>query len=337
MRPRLRREGASAARAAWAAARAPPRRTPPATRGRLGRLIRAAPPAPARRRAPSPATPAPAGPAHGARPTTIEPRLGARPQRKEHGVRADRPKERDGDRSIGRSRMAGDPMCASTRNRDDGLMRTLAATTRPTTPHSSGRGGAPARRQATLLGRIVGWCFDHRIKAVGLWLVALFTIFGAAGAVGSQFSTSSSVPDSGSAAGFAVLEEHFPDLGTGGQSGTIVFQARARGRGPRGESGHGRAVPTRRRRLPRRRRRATASGRHRHLAVRRGRPGPDRPRRAARRPGRLRPGEPVRRRRRHRVGTPRVRRSAPTLPRSTASKCCRAASTSPWSSLRRRS
>jgi putative drug exporter of the RND superfamily len=33
------------------------------------------------------------------------------------------------------------------------------------------------------------------------------------------------VPDSDSAAGFAVLEEHFPELGTGGQSGTIVFRA----------------------------------------------------------------------------------------------------------------
>jgi putative drug exporter of the RND superfamily len=105
-------------------------------------------------------------------------------------------------------------------------MRTPTTTTRPTTPRASGQGGAPARRHATLLGRIGGWCFDHRAKAIGLWLVALFTIFGAAGAAGSRFSTSSAVPDSGSAAGFAVLEEHFPALGTGGQSGTIVFQAR---------------------------------------------------------------------------------------------------------------
>ncbi len=77
-----------------------------------------------------------------------------------------------------------------------------------------------------MLGRLAGWCFDHRIKAVGLWLVALFTIFGAAGTVGSNFSASSAVPGSGSAAGFAVLEEHFPELGTGGQSGTVVFKAR---------------------------------------------------------------------------------------------------------------
>jgi RND superfamily putative drug exporter len=51
-------------------------------------------------------------------------------------------------------------------------------------------------------------------------------IFGAAGVLGSHFSGSSAVPGSGSAAGFAVLEEHFPALGTGGHSGTIVFEAR---------------------------------------------------------------------------------------------------------------
>jgi putative drug exporter of the RND superfamily len=82
-----------------------------------------------------------------------------------------------------------------------------------------------ARTQSSLLGRLAGWCFDHRIKAVVIWLVALFTIFGGAGIVGSNFSTTSGVPNSGSAAGFAVLEKHFPELGTGGQSGTIVFKA----------------------------------------------------------------------------------------------------------------
>ena len=105
-------------------------------------------------------------------------------------------------------------------------MRTSSTTTRPTTTLTAGRGGDPAGRRSTMLGRIAGWCFDNRIKAVGLWLLALFMIFGAAGTVGSRFSASSAVPGSGSAAGFAVLEEHFPHLGTGGQSGTIVFRAR---------------------------------------------------------------------------------------------------------------
>jgi len=78
---------------------------------------------------------------------------------------------------------------------------------------------------ASLLGRVGGWCFDHRRAAVGLWLTALVVIFGAAGVAGTAFGSSSDVPGSDSTAGFAVLEEHFPELGTGGQSGTIVFRA----------------------------------------------------------------------------------------------------------------
>jgi putative drug exporter of the RND superfamily len=85
---------------------------------------------------------------------------------------------------------------------------------------------SPSAPPATsLLGRIAAWCFDHRLKAVGLWLVALVAIFGAVGAVGPSFSGNAQVPGSGSAAGFAVLAEYFPELGTGGQTGTIVFRA----------------------------------------------------------------------------------------------------------------
>ncbi len=108
-------------------------------------------------------------------------------------------------------------------------MRTSATTAIPTTSPAtltSNAGGVRAQRQPTLLGRVAGWCFDHRLKAVGLWFVALLMIFGAAGTMGSHFGTSSAVPGSGSAAGFAVLEQHFPELGTGGQAGTIVFRAR---------------------------------------------------------------------------------------------------------------
>ena len=109
---------------------------------------------------------------------------------------------------------------------DDDLMLTSTKTASPSTSLTAGSGSEAVPPTVTFLGRIAGWCFDHRIKAVGLWLVALFMIFGAAGVVGSHFSGSSEVPGSGSAAGFAVLEEHFPALGTGGQSGTIVFEAR---------------------------------------------------------------------------------------------------------------
>ncbi len=102
---------------------------------------------------------------------------------------------------------------------------------RPPPPQRARRRPPPAAgpgplRPVTRLGRVAGWCFDHRGRAVIVWLVALFAVFGLAGALGPHFSSSSGVPDSGSAAGFAVLAEHFPELGTGGQSGTIVFTAR---------------------------------------------------------------------------------------------------------------
>ncbi len=89
-------------------------------------------------------------------------------------------------------------------------------------PASSGTATVPA---PGALARLGAWCFDHRRAAVGIWLVVLFAVLGAAGAVGPDFSASSDAPDSESADGLAVLEEHFPQLGTGGASGTIVFRA----------------------------------------------------------------------------------------------------------------
>jgi RND superfamily putative drug exporter len=80
-------------------------------------------------------------------------------------------------------------------------------------------------RPTSFLGRVAGWCFDHRAKAIGVWFLAFVAIFGTVGAVGSQFNSNAQVPGSGSAAGFAALAEHFPELGTGGQTGTIVFRA----------------------------------------------------------------------------------------------------------------
>ena len=78
---------------------------------------------------------------------------------------------------------------------------------------------------STGLARLGRWCFDHRARAVGLWVAALVVIFGAVGAVGPAYEDAFDVPGSGSTAGFSVLQEHFPQLGTGGESGTIVFRA----------------------------------------------------------------------------------------------------------------
>ncbi len=76
-----------------------------------------------------------------------------------------------------------------------------------------------------MLVLVGAWCFDRRIAAVGMWLVGLVTIFGAAGAIGPAYDAAFDIPDSDSADGFDVLDEHFGELGAGGQAGTIVFRA----------------------------------------------------------------------------------------------------------------
>jgi putative drug exporter of the RND superfamily len=73
--------------------------------------------------------------------------------------------------------------------------------------------------------RMSAWCFDHRIAAVGVWLLGLVAVFAAAGAIGPAYDAVLDIPDSDSADGFAVLDEHFAELGAGTQSGTIVFRA----------------------------------------------------------------------------------------------------------------
>ncbi|MGI9611402.1 MAG: MMPL family transporter [Acidimicrobiales bacterium] len=75
-----------------------------------------------------------------------------------------------------------------------------------------------------MLARISAWCFDHRVAALGIWILALVAIFISAGSVGAAYDGAFEIPDSDSADGFEVLDEYFADLGAGGQSGTIVFQ-----------------------------------------------------------------------------------------------------------------
>ena len=76
-----------------------------------------------------------------------------------------------------------------------------------------------------VLSRIGAWCYDHRRAAIVVWLAALVAVFAAAGALGPSYDASTDIPASESADGFDVLDEYFPELGAGGQSGTIVFRA----------------------------------------------------------------------------------------------------------------
>ena len=108
-------------------------------------------------------------------------------------------------------------MCPLVVHSDDSRMRAAA---RP-----SPRRDGPVQTDATTLTRVAGWCFDRPIAAVGVWLLGLVTLVGAAGAIGSAYDAELDIPDSDSTDGFAVLDQHFPELGAGSQSGTIVFRA----------------------------------------------------------------------------------------------------------------
>ncbi len=108
-------------------------------------------------------------------------------------------------------------MCPGVMHGDDPRMRAA------TTPSPTDR--VLVGREDTTLCCVGGWCFDHRIAAVGVWLLGLAAVFGAAGVIGPAYDAVLDIPDSDSADGFAVLDEHFTELGAGTQSGTIVFRA----------------------------------------------------------------------------------------------------------------
>ena len=61
---------------------------------------------------------------------------------------------------------------------------------------------------------------------VGAWVAAAVIVFGAAGTIGAAFDAQFEVPESGSRAGFDVLDTHFGGLGSG-TSGTVVFRSDA--------------------------------------------------------------------------------------------------------------
>src|SRR4029079_2374355 len=50
------------------------------------------------------------------------------------------------------------------------------------------------RGSPSWIARLGGWCFGHRLAAVGLWLFALVVVFSAAAAVGPAYQDTFDVP-----------------------------------------------------------------------------------------------------------------------------------------------
>jgi RND superfamily putative drug exporter len=76
-----------------------------------------------------------------------------------------------------------------------------------------------------MLARIGTWCFSNPWKALAGWIVGIVAVMGVSGAIGPAFNDAFETPDSETARGFAVLEEHFPGQAGGVNFGSVVFQA----------------------------------------------------------------------------------------------------------------
>jgi putative drug exporter of the RND superfamily len=110
---------------------------------------------------------------------------------------------------------------------DDGVMSSTTLTRpprQPRSPRSARRAEMATSAHPSRLGRLAARSFDHPKKAIGTWCAVLVALFVAAGVAGASFGTSASAPGSDSEAGIAALDAHFPELGAGGQSGTVVFR-----------------------------------------------------------------------------------------------------------------
>ncbi len=75
-----------------------------------------------------------------------------------------------------------------------------------------------------MFSRIGSWCFRRRRVVAAAWLGLIVVVFALAGAIGSAFDSSFSIPASESADGFDVLDEYFGGQGSG-FTGSIVFEA----------------------------------------------------------------------------------------------------------------
>jgi RND superfamily putative drug exporter len=85
---------------------------------------------------------------------------------------------------------------------------------------------APSRPALTGLGRLAGWCFDHRRRVVSIWVVVLVVVIAASQVVGGNLSNSFSSAGSPSGQAQALLARSFPSQA--GDSAQVVVHTRTR-------------------------------------------------------------------------------------------------------------
>jgi RND superfamily putative drug exporter len=76
-----------------------------------------------------------------------------------------------------------------------------------------------------MLSRIGRWCFTHARATAALWFVAVVAVTAVSNIVGPAFSDEMAIPESDSASGFDLLDEHFGVAAGSFIGGQIVFVA----------------------------------------------------------------------------------------------------------------
>src|ERR1700722_3164991 len=75
--------------------------------------------------------------------------------------------------------------------------------------------------EATMLGRLAGWCFDHRRRVLLIWIVAIIVITVVAQSMGSRFQDSFASGNSASQQVQNLLAARFPQAA--GTSADVVI------------------------------------------------------------------------------------------------------------------
>ncbi len=76
---------------------------------------------------------------------------------------------------------------------------------------------------AAYLHRIGGWAFEHRVKALGIWIAVLAVVIGCASAFAGKTNDEFTVPGTESQTAQDLLEQKFPEAS--GATARMVFAA----------------------------------------------------------------------------------------------------------------
>jgi RND superfamily putative drug exporter len=82
---------------------------------------------------------------------------------------------------------------------------------------------APVRPEATLLGRLAGWCYDHRRRVLLAWIALLIGATAVAQLVGSHFENKFSAGNTPSQQATNLLQARFPAMA--GDTADVVFES----------------------------------------------------------------------------------------------------------------